>query len=62
LARLLKEAGYLIKNARDEPSAKLHLWRQSIRLVVVDNMQQSEPSLELARHQRGPVEGAIRAG
>ncbi len=40
LARLLKEAGYLIKNARDEPSAKLHLWRQSIRLVVVDNSVQ----------------------
>ena len=37
LSRLLKEAGYLIKTARDEPSAKLHLWRQSIRLVVVDN-------------------------
>ena len=40
LARLLKEAGYLIKNARDEPSAKLHLWRQSIRLVVADNSVQ----------------------
>ncbi|HEU5076219.1 MAG TPA: hypothetical protein VFU02_18630 [Polyangiaceae bacterium] len=40
LARLLKEAGYLIKSARDEPSAKLHLWRQSIRLVVVDNSVQ----------------------
>lgn len=40
LARLLKEAGYLIKNARDDASAKLHLWRQSIRLVVVDNSVQ----------------------
>ena len=40
LARLLKEAGYLIKNARDEPSTKLHLYRQSIRLVVVDNSVQ----------------------
>jgi hypothetical protein len=32
------------------------------RLIVVDDMQEKKSSLELARHQRGPVECAIGAG